>query len=61
MPGALALREEAMKASVYFVLHECILGELFVGWVVSCQIGKALPVMIKMSCRFYKSLQRVPL
>lgn len=54
MPGTLAVKEETMKESVYFLLRKYILGELFVEWVVSCQIGKALPVMIKMSCRFYK-------
>lgn len=63
MLASLAPRQEAMKEPVYFVLHECIfyVSCWLSGWF-ACQIGKALPAMIKMSYNmFYKSLQRVPL
>lgn len=57
--ASLALGQEAVKEPLWFALHK-VLCELVVEWVV-CQIGKALPVMIKMASDIlYASLQRVP-
>jgi len=63
MLASLALRQEALKEPVYLVLHKCVFYVSFwlSGWF-ACQIGKALPVMIKMSYNlFYESLQGIPL